>query len=219
MNEKCEWTHARLSAAHDGVLAGAEKSGVDDHLAGCPECRLVLEEIRLADEFMSSAGPISGPSLVTDDLIGRLHLQLRKEARSVPWWRTLVGRGVALAFAGGLAAVVLVLRSGSVQPVTKLPQVAIAPVPGRVMEITPSPAKTVTPVAPPGPAATSTPVPVVEVAATKSAGSSRMFQEMQKIKQELEGIDRRFSEFQQEARRLAGEHDRQVADRRLPEWK
>lgn len=223
MNEKCEWTHARLSAAHDGALTGREQAVVNEHLADCDACRQVLEEIRHSDEVLGPCGPLPGPVLATDELLGRLHVHLDKERRAVsaPWWRSLTALGLGFAAVGGLAAVMLALRTSSA-PAPDQPQVAVASVspaaPAPIPPVAPAPVEPAPASAPPAgvaPLAT----PAVEVASSKPAASRRMHEEIGQIRQQIADIDQRFSEFKAEARRLAGEQDRSFADRRLPEWK
>lgn len=54
-----------LHAYLDGETAGAERSGLEQHLEGCPECRSRLEEARVLRERSAGILSGSGPATVT----------------------------------------------------------------------------------------------------------------------------------------------------------
>lgn len=68
----CEVVQGQLSDYLNGALAGAEREGVDAHLAGCGECRRLLGELRLVAGLLQDVPAMPVPS----DLGARIHAAL-----------------------------------------------------------------------------------------------------------------------------------------------
>lgn len=70
MSWKCKRLQARLLDYHYGLLDERKSASVEKHLSGCEACKLELESMRAATEFVSQTGGIE-PSQTTDDAIMR----------------------------------------------------------------------------------------------------------------------------------------------------
>jgi anti-sigma factor RsiW len=117
-----------LAAYALGGLTGPEAAGVDEHVAGCPDCRAELAELRsLADrlgevppEFFLD-GPPDGGDLLVQRAVGRVRAERRG---AVTRRRLLAGAAAAVAVLAVAGAGVWAGRETAPGPVVA------APVPG-----------------------------------------------------------------------------------------
>ncbi len=128
----CAKTADLLSAMLDGECDPGERTAVEAHIASCPSCRLVREEVESMDRRLrrSFAPRRESASRLADRVIA----ELGSPAASPPR-RWTAGRIIPLllsAAAGFLLAVVL-FRPGpeAPKPAAPAPPVAVSPVPGQ----------------------------------------------------------------------------------------
>ena len=141
-----------ISASLTGDLTDAERTALDQHLAGCPRCRETLAAFREERRLISGMRHQQPPA----DLGARVRTGI--EAGELPWWQrrsTLVAMVGSLgAVAAGLLAVVVLsgLRPDAVANQTATPSASveastsIEPTPSMSIEATPSSAASATPV-------------------------------------------------------------------------
>ncbi len=112
--EACEWRES-LGAYALGQLAEHERTGLEAHLEGCPQCREELEALRgvarampLADpnHFDSAPAP---PAELAERVAARVAAERRRSRRRR---RLRIGIPLAAATAAATAIVVLVLSAG-----------------------------------------------------------------------------------------------------------
>jgi len=77
----CHETRERLSELLDEALPARERTDVDAHLAGCPECRRELERLRATVSLLARVEPVRAPAGFVDRVIAAVH--------PVPWYRRL----------------------------------------------------------------------------------------------------------------------------------
>jgi putative zinc finger protein len=112
-------THPRelLSAYLDGELPEAESTGVEEHLSGCPGCRILLEDFRA----VAAAAAREQPPEIPADLTARIRGLIASHARvddSRRSRRELLSYRLAWAAAAGVVVVtgLYALRQGSAPP-------------------------------------------------------------------------------------------------------
>jgi len=117
---QCKQVHDHLSAYLDRELTAELSSAVRHHLASCPECRAMLEELRATADLLGRLPVREAPAGLADDVrneierrmlapeaAGETPMQERTLAvhRPRPWPRVLaVAAGLALAAGIGLVA-------------------------------------------------------------------------------------------------------------------
>ena len=70
--EECKGMLPKLSAYIDGELKPAEVAAVDEHLEGCPLCRLAVDEMREATKSYRAFIPLLPPIALKADVFSRL---------------------------------------------------------------------------------------------------------------------------------------------------
>ncbi len=94
-----EHVRNRLDAYLDLELSEDERAEVSRHLVGCPECRLLLEELAAVDEAARSL-PAEAPKGYFDTFAPRVKARLAGERRRAfrpPVWSLAVAAGLLLA--------------------------------------------------------------------------------------------------------------------------
>ncbi|HEV8533574.1 MAG TPA: zf-HC2 domain-containing protein [Methylomirabilota bacterium] len=77
----CHETRERLSELLDEALLARERTDVEAHLAGCPECRRELERLRATVSLLARVEPVRAPAGFVDRVMAAV--------RPVPWYRRL----------------------------------------------------------------------------------------------------------------------------------
>ena len=97
----------RLTLLASGVLAGAERDAVLDHVSGCAACR---EELRACEQVLAlvSADPVRHATspIPAAALVTRIQARLDEPPARAPWWRLLLLPGAAIAAVVVLVALV-----------------------------------------------------------------------------------------------------------------
>jgi hypothetical protein len=123
----CRETRELLNAFHDGELAGADRSRVEEHLLGCPACRALLGRLAQADR--AAGVPDPGPGYwgrFNARVADRIARDAKRERADVlrpkqGWLRQQLRYLVPAAAAAAL--VVLVVRYGALGPRPPAPAV------------------------------------------------------------------------------------------------
>jgi len=68
MNMSCNFEKDLLSACHDGELDARERGRVEEHVAACADCARELADIRAVSSQLRSAGRMSAPVQVAEEL-------------------------------------------------------------------------------------------------------------------------------------------------------
>jgi anti-sigma factor RsiW len=114
---RCSEARETITAFLDGALTAGEQSELRDHLAGCPQCSRVLEEIRETIGMLGAWAPESAPENGTDSEIARRLLASPAVARpfqfQARWW---VAAGFAAALLGFAMGLLLEQRSAPSLP-------------------------------------------------------------------------------------------------------
>jgi hypothetical protein len=98
-----------LGAYALGGLSAAEAAGIDEHVAGCADCRAQLTELREMADRLGEVPPeffLDGPPEGGDLLVQRAVSRVRQERRSA------LGRRRALVGAAAVAAAVVLVGGG-----------------------------------------------------------------------------------------------------------
>jgi anti-sigma factor RsiW len=129
--------HTDIAGYLMATLSDQERQQVEEHLAGCPECRAEVDSLRewtTALESVPEAMLLDGPPEDADLLLQRTLRQVRGETSGRRHRRTAVmALAAAAVLAVALAGGVLVGRSTNTQPVaqpTVAPPVAVTTPPG-----------------------------------------------------------------------------------------
>ena len=102
----------KLFALHDGELSGDEKQAVENHLPGCSDCRLILEEWQaLAKNLFPAPQQPLGSEVFVAGVMRRI---ARPKAEPFAWARLLL-ESSWLAPAAGFAALWIMLMNGLIQ--------------------------------------------------------------------------------------------------------
>jgi anti-sigma factor RsiW len=121
----CRETQTLLTAFHDGELPDADRTRVEKHLRGCPECGRLLADLARADEVAGVPDPGSG---YWDRFNARVADRIEREAegpgvavlRPKQGWMRQQLRFLVPAVAAA-ALVVVVVRYGGRSPVAPTP--------------------------------------------------------------------------------------------------
>jgi hypothetical protein len=112
---KCELAQQKIAIFAYGELSDEECPALEQHLAGCAQCRLELEAVQALQQAMSLA-PVQEPSA---NLLARARLRLEEALDSLPpmgWLarrrQSIVGAFVVLRSAPAGAAAILLLGLG-----------------------------------------------------------------------------------------------------------
>jgi hypothetical protein len=125
----CAETRDLFSALADDALAPAERVALDDHLAGCPECRRELAALLRTVKLVRAIDPAHAPAGFVDRVLAAARptpWPTRLARRLSPPWPALPLGAVALLVIGGLA--VLLFRASPEQQ--RAAQQYPAPTPG-----------------------------------------------------------------------------------------
>lgn len=143
--------HETLWALSRAELAGAEAQAAQAHLAQCPECRVALEDVQLAQQVLTvlpDAPPMPEP------MVRRVGLRLAEAADAhaaksfTSWWQALftprfvlaAALGVVLVAAGAwLLASATPAPSAPIAVPTPAPQPAPTPTPAPLPQVNPAP--------------------------------------------------------------------------------
>ena len=94
----CKEALELLSAQLDGAITIEEQAALDAHLASCPECRRIQNELRLADEALPGLQQ-EPPQLLHDAVMQKIRRETRQKKERKPLLR----------FVGVMAAVAALL--------------------------------------------------------------------------------------------------------------
>lgn len=102
----CEDASLLLSARMDGELTAEELEKLEDHLAGCPECRALSEELEQISSAMSEELEVSAPEGFARGVMERLEENgQKKSGRVIPLFRRPAVRSAAAAAACALLCI------------------------------------------------------------------------------------------------------------------
>jgi hypothetical protein len=106
---KCTDLEALLCDYVDGTLTPLERATVELHLAGCEDCRLLMEDARAAVGFMERcAAPEPPPALVNGILFELRNRTAAANRRGASWWaKRLLEPVLQPRFAMGMAMTIL----------------------------------------------------------------------------------------------------------------
>lgn len=97
---------ATLGAYHDGELRGFARAEVEEHLATCPRCRRVLDDLHALDGALRALPLIEPPEGVRDAVLARVAKpRPRRRAGWRPVWAVAAVLALLAALAGALDAV------------------------------------------------------------------------------------------------------------------
>ncbi len=94
----CAAVQESLTCAIDGRLSVAEKETLDRHLAGCPDCRHLLEEHRTAWKLLD-APPDGAPRLEDSEFLAVIRARARQGAAPLRLW---IAAAAVFLLCGGL---------------------------------------------------------------------------------------------------------------------
>ena len=148
----CHEIRELLSAWLDEVLDDAERTAVDQHLAGCTDCRRELERLRSTVSLLARVEPARAPAGFVDRVVTRAH--------SAPWYVRLgrfvfVPLSIKLPVEAGAMVVIALLGVYLLQTTPELKDAARQDTPAPAMRAEPPAAPAPSPPAPaaaPGPA-------------------------------------------------------------------
>jgi len=110
----CLDVRAGFSDYLDGTTTGVEMAAIASHLDACTACSRSFDELRALQQILASVGPAKAPARLQQDLHRALrlecdrgtHLPLPRQAAR--WWQAQMAP-IALRFAGGLSATIILL--------------------------------------------------------------------------------------------------------------
>lgn len=102
----CRWTTGRLPGYAEGTLPAREATRCAAHLARCPACRQVLEELRRLPEVLRVWEP--APASLPEGMAAAAWIMSRADDRVAPEPRWRPAWWPALAAAGAVAALLIV---------------------------------------------------------------------------------------------------------------
>jgi hypothetical protein len=102
-----------LSVWIDGALGAEERAEVDSHLAECPTCRKLTEELRLLSGAVAEEAVPPVPTGLADRIRWRVRGEARGRAPHAPFWRRAVPLTAAASLAAAGILVAVMVREGA----------------------------------------------------------------------------------------------------------
>lgn len=101
----CDEYVALISAAIDGALSPAEQKKLAEHLASCPECQALYEELTALHTALSGLPPVEVPADLTERILAAVAaeqiLPQEKKKSPIPWQRWLASAAVLAVVVAG----------------------------------------------------------------------------------------------------------------------
>ena len=96
----CEEYTQLISARQDGELTSEEKARLEEHLAECPQCRILVRELEEMKAAFVLQEPVPAPEELSRGVLERIRAQRAAQRRSVV--RRIGGLAAALVLCAGL---------------------------------------------------------------------------------------------------------------------
>jgi len=85
-----------IHAYHDGQLCPSQRAGVQAHLAACPDCATVLNDLRLLTQLIVSAPLPAVSSVGFDRFYNTWHLARQRSVLRISSWLTAAAAAVLI---------------------------------------------------------------------------------------------------------------------------
>ena len=161
----CAETRDLFSALADDALAPSERVALDDHLAGCPECRRELAALLRTVKLVRAIDPAHAPAGFVDRVLAAARptpWPTRLARRLAPPWPALPLGAAALLVMGGLAVLLFRAapeqqRAAQTMPSSTPAAPTSSPIVSTPSPTPPAPSPTAAAPSPPAPTPSSTP--------------------------------------------------------------
>lgn len=87
MNMNCGRVRADLSAYAFGALDAASAARIAQHLEGCPECRLELQQQRQVVQGLLLSARQNAPAGLKANLMAQVAVASARQTRKLNWWQ------------------------------------------------------------------------------------------------------------------------------------
>jgi len=105
----CPDIQSRLSEFADGAVTDIERAAIERHLASCPACRDLLQDLHRIRRAAATLGPVAPPDHVWLQVAG----QARLDRPDAPARATRIARTAAIGQWAGLAAALVLVTIGA----------------------------------------------------------------------------------------------------------